>query len=484
MKNFVPYIAAIAATISSCTSFLNVDQLGKNTIEGFFSTPDGLTSAGIGLHRAFLEYYDDEYIKLAELQGDNLDVLRSNCNEANLLVYDFESEEAHDAGHPYHAWNNGYDVVTNANQILEHAPKLLAKYPNQEELVRKELGYAYFVRAVMIFNLTNIYGQAYDYTPDASHLGVVPVDRVPGFDDKLPRQSVKACYDLVLSDLNKALENFGDDSVPSVYYASGLAAKAMLARVCLYMKDYANAARYAKEVMDRVSLVSRNEYVDMFRRAQNTPGECIMRLNTYDAGSGMTSFCDPTGAQDARPEAGFASTFADNDIRKELLTFVGEAEDKTHEGQSYSAICKYLPFKGGESNESNRRWDYPLLRVSEMYLIHAEALCLGPDKDLKTAADDIKALRARALGTDPSTIDIGYSSAVDLDRIIQEERAKELCYEGHRFFDLKRRHEDIVRPATTSSHLKTLKYPHYRYVLPIAHLEMQANESMVQNENY
>ena len=119
-----------------------------------------------------------------------------------------------------------------------------------------------------------------------------------------------------------------------------------------------------------------------------------------------------------------------------------------------------------------------------MYLIHAEALCLGPDKDLKTAADDIKALRARALGTDPSTIDIGYSSAVDLDRIIQEERAKELCYEGHRFFDLKRRHEDIVRPATTSSHLKTLKYPHYRYVLPIAHLEMQANESMVQNENY
>ena len=78
MKNFVPYIAAIAATISSCTSFLNVDQLGKNTIEGFFSTPDGLTSAGIGLHRAFLEYYDDEYIKLAELQGDNLDVLRSN----------------------------------------------------------------------------------------------------------------------------------------------------------------------------------------------------------------------------------------------------------------------------------------------------------------------------------------------------------------------------------------------------------------------
>lgn len=485
MKKNLQILATMVLFVAeSCNPFLNVEQLGKNTIEGFFSTPDGLASAGIGLHRALLEYYDDEYIKLAELQGDNLDVLRTNCNEANLLIYDFESEEAHDAGHPYSAWNKGYDVVTNANQILEHAPRLLEKYPSKKDLVQQELGYAYFVRAVMIFNLTNIYGQAYDYTPDASHLGVVPVDRIPGFNDALPRKSVKECYDLVISDLHNAIDSFGTDEISSVYYASAPAAKAMLARVYLYKKDYENAAKYAKEMMDRFPLVARGDYVNMFRRASGTVGEGIFRLNTYDAGSGMRSFCDPTGSQDARPEESFVATFQDNDIRKELFTFVGEPEDKEYDGQSFSAICKYLPYKSGVAEEANRRWDYPMLRVSEMYLIHAEALCLGPQKDLAAAAEDIKALRARALGVAPSDITLNYTSAESLDKIIQEERTKELCYEGHRFFDLKRRHEDVVRPESTSSKLTRLTYPHYRYVLPIAHLEMQANESMIQNENY
>jgi SusD family. len=177
-------------------------------------------------------------------------------------------------------------------------------------------------------------------------------------------------------------------------------------------------------------------------------------------------------------------SFADDDIRKELFTFVGEKEDGIYEGKVYSAICKFLPFKTDESEIDNRRSDPFLLRVSEMYLIHAEALCLGSSKDLEAAAADVKALRARALGVDASEISLSYSSAEDLDRIVQEERAKELCFEGHRFFDLKRRHENVVRYEGTSSHTKVLEYPNYRYAQPIAHLEMQANEHMVQNDGY
>jgi ribosomal protein L25 (general stress protein Ctc) len=157
--------------------------------------------------------------------------------------------------------------------------------------------------------------------------------------------------------------------------------------------------------------------------------------------------------------------------------------DLNLDGKVYTAICKYLPIKSGVSTVENRRSDPAVLRVSEMYLIHAEALCLGGG-DLKGAAEDIKALRARALGKNPSEISLSYTGADGLDRLIQEERAKELCFEGHRYFDLKRRHEDIVRPATTTSTVRTLKYPDYRYVLPICQLEMQANDSMIQNENY
>ena len=236
--------------------------------------------------------------------------------------------------------------------------------------------------------------------------------------------------------------------------------------------------------MDAVPLTSRDQYVNMFRRAQDFPGEGILRMNSYDAGSGMRSLCSPLSSQSLGPDETFLASFPQGDVRKELFTYVAEPEDgDEYAGKTYTAVCKYLPFKSGVSTVENRRCDPFVLRVSEMYLIHAEALCLGSG-DIKAAAEDIKALRARALGKSPSEISLAYTGTDGLDRLIQEERSRELCFEGHRFFDLKRRGEDIVRSATTSSTLTRLKYPDYRYVLPICQLEMQANESMVQNDNY
>ena len=79
---------------------------------------------------------------------------------------------------------------------------------------------------------------------------------------------------------------------------------------------------------------------------------------------------------------------------------------------------------------------------------------------------------------------IKWDSSSDLDRLIQEEKAKELYLEGHRFFDIKRRQEDLNRPAGSTSLLKTLKYPDYRFALPINQLEMEANVNIIQNDGY
>ena len=104
--------------------------------------------------------------------------------------------------------------------------------------------------------------------------------------------------------------------------------------------------------------------------------------------------------------------------------------------------------------------------------------------DLSLAADDLKTIMARALGKDKSQIGINASSAEALDRLIQEEKSRELYMEGHRFFDIKRRQEDLVRPQGTTSLLRTLKYPDYRFVLPIDQVEMESNLYMIQNEGY
>lgn len=148
------------------------------------------------------------------------------------------------------------------------------------------------------------------------------------------------------------------------------------------------------------------------------------------------------------------------------------------------AICKYLPFKHGEEKEENRRADYNVLRVSEMYLIHAEALCLGANKDLKAAENDIKALRARALGVNKDEIKLIYTGAEQLYTLIKEEREKELAFEGHIFFDYKRRGESIIRDESCEDNDRKLEYPSYRFAMPIAQLELQANDYMVQNPGY
>ena len=484
MKRLIAILTVTLSLGTGCTSFLNVETLGKSTISGFFADIDGLKAAGLGLHRLIGEFYDDNYIRMGELAGDQMILYRVNASQALQLIYDFGSSAADNSGYPYLIWKRGYEVCTNANNILYYGKQLLETYPEDEALIRKHFGYAYFARALSIFDLCNVYAMPYGFTPDASHPGVVAIDYVPGFDSELPRNTVKECYDLILSDLNKAIECFGTESERTPTYISGLACKALLARVYLYMKDYTKAAQYAREVMDAVPLTPRDQYVNMFRKAQDYPGEGILRMNSYDAGTGMRGLCSPLSGQECGPDPTFLASFPSDDIRKELFTYVAEKEDgDEYAGKTYTAICKYLPVKSGVTTVENRRCDPAILRVSEMYLIHAEALCLG-SSDTKGAADDIKALRARALGKPASEISLVYTGTDGLDRLIQEERSRELCFEGHRFFDLKRRGEDLVRPSTTTSTLRRLNYPDYRYVLPISQMEMQANDSMTQNENY
>lgn len=471
-------------SLCGCSSFLNVENIGKSTISGFFSDVDGLNASGLGLHRLIAEFYDDNYLRMGELAGDNLYLNRVNASQAEQLIYDFQSTPADNSGYPQMIWKRAYEICTNANNILYYGENLYESYPEYKEVIDKNFGYAYFARALAIFDLCNVYAMPYDHTADASHLGVVAIDYVPGFDSELPRNTIKECYDLVVKDLNKAIELLGGQNEGNPTFISALACKALLARVYLYKKDYAQAAAYAKEVMDAVPLAPREDYVKMYRKAQDCPGEGILRMNTYGSGSGMINLCSPLTTQTCTVEPEFLASFSDDDVRKELFTYVAEVEDgEVYAGKTYTAICKYLPIKDGVSDVNNRRCDHFVLRVSEMYLIHAEAVCLG-EGDTAAAAADIKALRARALGKSPSEVNLVYTGADGLDRLIQEERSKELCFEGHRFFDLKRRHEDIVRRPGTSSSMLRLNYPDYRYVLPISQLEMRANEKMEQNDKY
>lgn len=118
----------------------------------------------------------------------------------------------------------------------------------------------------------------------------------------------------------------------------------------------------------------------------------------------------------------------------------------------------------------------PILRVSEMYLIRAEAL--NESDKTGEAAADIEALQSRAMGVEVKLPDM---SKEQMAALIEEERIKELCFEGQRLWDITRRHKDLVRTDDSSATVKEIKYPDYRFILPIPAVELESNDNMKNN---
>ena len=115
-----------------------------------------------------------------------------------------------------------------------------------------------------------------------------------------------------------------------------------------------------------------------------------------------------------------------------------------------------------------------------MYLIRAE----GKAETGGDGAADLNTLRAARI--------TGYTNAVFGDKAalidaVYTERFKELAFEGHRFYDLRRRNLPVQRlaeDAVNASSAVTLLPAQAQYALPIPATEVLINKNTVQNPNY
>jgi len=92
------------------------------------------------------------------------------------------------------------------------------------------------------------------------------------------------------------------------------------------------------------------------------------------------------------------------------------------------------------------------IRNTELFLNYAEAAneAWGPDgkgTNAYSAKEVIAAIRKRAGIAQPDNYLASISSKEDLRSLIRNERRLELCFEGHRFWDLRRWKEDLTIPA-------------------------------------
>ena len=227
-------------------------------------------------------------------------------------------------------------------------------------------------------------------------------------------------------------------------WLSSDAAKALKARVCLYKGDYSQAYSLSTAIINsgKYPLVSNANY-DTSWSGKTISSESIFEL-AFGTGTGG-SYGDYFNTK--VPQSLYVQFAATND----LLSLYDSADVRGHnflyqdtivKGNTFSFSRKYF----GTGDSAN---NIKVIISSELYLIAAEAAVqLDPANGLTTAATYLNTLRNRANPLAP------YFTASTKQAMLDEifnERRRELCYEGHLFFDIARMHRNLIRNDCTSN---------------------------------
>jgi hypothetical protein len=141
------------------------------------------------------------------------------------------------------------------------------------------------------------------------------------------------------------------------------------------------------------------------------------------------------------------------------------------------------------------------MRYTEFFLIYAEAAneAYGPDGDPQnfgfTARSIIQAIRKRAGISTSDNYLAQINKKEDMRALIRNERRLELCFEGFRFWDLRRWKEnlnetvrgvEINRDATQYNYvdIETRRYQDYMYSGPLPYQDVIKYNNLIQNKGW
>ena len=356
-------------------------------------------------------------------------------------------------------WDFNAALVDRANRILAVADK----FDSEDATVKRVKAELLFLRAYGHFEIARIYCKNYDANdplgiPYKMESGVTKPARLP--------QGV--VYANIIADIEAAIPNLNEDHEGN-YFATKAAAYALKARVGLYMRDWTMAINAADEVLGYgFRLATREEFPGIWDDAMADDVEVVFRVGRLSATLGAYYTRTSNGDVFFHPSYDLMNQYEVGDIRSQLYFDVNE------KGQDI--VKKH----DGRPNDKPNVVDLKVFRVAELMLIKAEAEI--EQDNLDGAADILNDLRSNRIET---PVVLSFSNGAEAMEALQLERRRELAYEGHRFYDLKRWNlgiERIDEDSETSS--KILPAGDYRFVFPIPQGEIFANENMVQNDGY
>lgn len=428
-------------------------------------------------------------------------------------------------------WRSCYFSLAYTNLILANIDNVVPKDAADGILLRRIKAEALTLRAFAHTKITAYYSP--NLTDNNALAGMLANAFYPN-NIQLPRVTNAVMYNFIHTDLNNAIALFPDPNIAiparpvasKTYYPTIDLAKALKARVFAYQKDYVNAELFANDVITNsgIQIVPRANLGNVFHNHNETANtEVIFRLrrtvqqNTqgsnlhngwvsvanrrngspfYEVGRSLFNVLAPDYDPDVPavlPNDGRAFLT----VRQPAPT-VGSLIDPNYTTSTNVKESDILvPFKHGGSvattaaNTANP--DFIQFRISEMYLIRAEARAYADD--YTGVANNLKAITDNRFTTQPAALVL--TNRQQALRAVLDERRKELCFEGHRYIDLKRLYVDAGITAFDRHPVDYvgLNFPganpanftfagNTRWALPVPLSELNSNSNIVQNPGY
>lgn len=475
----------IAMTIlwTSCSDFLVVKPKDRVLEEDLYKTESGINSALNGIYRQLIS---------TDLYGGNLSQTSveamghvytyptsqptSNYLETTLFYLANGNYTSYSSVTSIFAniWREGYNCILNINYFIECLDESKAILTQEHKNIM--LGEAYGLRAYMHFDLFRLFGPRYEERTNEkilpynkstdvvlNHIGYeedVYITAEDYFANVL--EDIRTAEDLLQSDPILTDPAVISEELVSDFYMNRnrrmnyYAVKALEARVLQYMGDITNAAIAAKTVTDQVG--EYNDESKPFCWANPTSAisdldyiffhEIVFGINNPDMSSNYESFFESTSLRDfygmdrdnliSNIYAGFGENLsAIVDIRSRQWTVSNNTSSTT-----YSTNGTYISRKLNISpyDESTSAYEdlQPLIRITEMYYIQAEAALSAGDKI--TAAELLNKISTQRGIPDTNEYFLDENSnETTFEEHIESEYYKEFFGEGQIYFYHKRK---------------------------------------------
>ncbi|MDR0982173.1 MAG: RagB/SusD family nutrient uptake outer membrane protein [Culturomica sp.] len=478
-KYTVLYSALVALFMTSCVDMDTKPNAAFVTSEQkedvYESNPDMVKASVTGITSLFSIYGNSSSVILGSLRHSDIgygSIMLSTDSRGMDFVSESTgynwfsggvefSDNLKTSDETYMIWMTIYNQL-NATRLIT---SVIDPATDNEEL-QFYLAQALTIRAFDYFTLAQLYQFNYVGHEDAL---CVPIITEKNADDVAvngaARATVRAVYDTIMSDLNKAVELLESSSVErdDKRYVNKAVAYGLRARVNLTMQNWDAAAADAKKAIDEsgatpytIAQVQRPAFSDI--EDNSWMWGILIAETDRVVTSGIVNFPSHMGSLNygyasvgawRRVSEALYNSIPASDVRKgwfldgdKKSANLNPAEQSyivnTAGAPAYTQV-KYAPYKG-ELYTSENACDIPLMRIEEMYLILAEAQAMGGDPATgKTTLENfVKTYRNPSYTCTASTPE-GVQDAVWYQRRL------ELWGEGLSYYDIMRLKKGIDR---------------------------------------